>query len=56
MKAAVLSLEEDQSALLSVSPVFCYLLGIAAAQGCPRHRRCGDQASSTGWTVAADNS
>lgn len=53
MKAAVLALEEDQSAVL---PVFCYLLGIAATQGCPRNMRCWDQASSTGQTVAADNS
>lgn len=56
MKAAVLALEEDQSAVLPVLPVFCYLLGIAATQGCPGNMRCWDQASSTGQTVAADNS
>lgn len=56
MKAAVLALEEDQSTVLPVLPVFCYLLGIAATQGCPGNMRCWDQASSTGQTVAADNS
>lgn len=45
MKAAVLALEEDQRAVLSVLPVFCYLLGIAATQGYPEHMRCWDQAA-----------
>lgn len=45
MKAAALALEEDQRAVLSVLPVFCYLLGIAATQGYPEHMRCWDQAA-----------
>lgn len=51
MRAAVLLLERDESAALSLCGL---VLGIGTAQGCPRHTCCWDQASSMNWTVAAD--